>query len=149
MKKLWEQPLRRQLFVFILLLLVPVLGAAVWSAVATYRERVADLHEQTRVAAVSLAETLNREVRALDRLTQNLDGRRLVESPDPGEPMRVVRRMQSERPGLLDLAIVHRSGEEIARAADHESELSDHWWADAVISTGKNVVAPARSGKPG
>ena len=49
MKKLWEQPLRRQLFVFILLLLVPVLAAAAWSGFATYRERVGDLHEQSRV----------------------------------------------------------------------------------------------------
>ena len=51
MRKLWAQPLRRQLFVFILLLLVPVLAAAVWSGVATYRERIADLAEQTRVTA--------------------------------------------------------------------------------------------------
>ncbi len=110
MKKLWEQPLRRQLFVFILLLLVPVLAAAVWSGVATYRERIADLNEQTRVTATTIAATLSREVTGMDRLTRNMDGRRLVEGPDPGEALRIVRRMQNERPGLLDLAIRTQSG---------------------------------------
>src|SRR5688500_1476477 len=125
MKKLWEQPLRRQLFVFILLLLVPVLAAAVWSGFATYRERIIDLNDQTRITATTIAATLSREVTAMDRLTRNLDGRRLFDGPDPGEPARVVRRIQSERPGLLDLAIHARSGAEVARAVHSRSELSD------------------------
>ncbi len=143
MKKLWEQPLRRQLFVFILLLLVPVLAAAVWSAFATYRERLGDLNEQTRVTAATLAATLSREVTAMDRLTRNMDGRRLVEGPDPGEALRIVRRMQNERPGLLDLAIRTRSGEEVARAVHSHGELSGDWWSDAVFTSSDRVVAPA------
>ena len=76
MIKLWEQPLRRQLFVFILLLLVPVLAAAAWSGFATYDERIGDLHERTRVVAMTIAATIGREVTAMDRLTRNMDGRR-------------------------------------------------------------------------
>jgi signal transduction histidine kinase len=143
MKKLWEQPLRRQLFVFILLLLVPVLAAAVWSAFATYRERLADLNEQTRVTAMTLGATLSREVTAMDRLTRNMDGRRLLEGPDPGEALRVVRRMQNERPGLLDLAIRTVSGEEVARAVHSHGELSGDWWSDIVFASSDKVVAPA------
>jgi signal transduction histidine kinase len=142
MKKLWEQPLRRQLFVFILLLLAPVLAAGVWSGYVTYGERVADLNEQTRVTAVSLAETISREVTAYDRLSRNLDGRRLIDGPDPGEALRVVRRMQNERPGLLDLSIRRLSGDEVARA-DTSTELSQASWVDAIARTGAKVVAPA------
>jgi C4-dicarboxylate-specific signal transduction histidine kinase len=141
MTKLWEQPLRRQLFVFILLLLVPVLAAAVWSAVATYRERIIDLNEQTRVTAVSVSETMGREVTALDRLTRNLDGRRLIGGVDPGEPVRIVSRIQNERPGLVDMAIRSRNGDEIARAQQPRTELADAWWSDAVLKSGMPIIA--------
>jgi C4-dicarboxylate-specific signal transduction histidine kinase len=143
MKKLWEQPLRRQLFVFILLLLVPVLAAAAWSGFATYSERIDDLHERTRVIAMTIAATVSREVTAMDRLTRNMDGRRLVDGPDPGDPLRIVRRMLAERPGLLDLAIRRRSGEEVARGDHNRDELSGDWWSDAVFKEGRSVVAPA------
>jgi C4-dicarboxylate-specific signal transduction histidine kinase len=143
MKKLWEQPLRRQLFVFILLLLVPVLAAALWSGFATYKERIDDLHERTRVTAMTLAATLGREVTAMDRLTRNIDGRRLVDSPDPGEALRIVRRMLTERPGLVDLSIRRRSGEEIARGDHTRNELTGDWWSDPVFENGRSVVAPA------
>jgi C4-dicarboxylate-specific signal transduction histidine kinase len=142
MKKLWEQPLRRQLFVFILLLLVPVLAAAVWSGFATYRERIIDLNDQTRVTATTIAATLSREVTAMDRLTRNLDGRRMFAGPDPGEPARIVRRIQRERPGLLDLALHVRSGTEVARAVDSRGELSGNWWSEPVFTRGSKVVAP-------
>ena len=143
MTKLWEQPLRRQLFVFILLLLVPVIAAAVWSGFATYSERVDDLHERTRVNAMTIAATLSREVTAMDRLTRNMDGRRLVDSPDPGEPLRFVQRMVTERPGLLDLSIRTRSGDEIARADHTRDELTGDWWSEAVFKNGSSVVAAA------
>ena len=144
MKKLWEQPLRRQLFVFILLLLVPVLAAAVWSGLATYRERVGDLNEQTRVTATTIAATLEPGSHGdgpLDARTSTVAGS--LESPDPGEALRIVRRMQAERPGLLDLAIRRRSGEEVARAVHTRDELSGDWWSDAVFKSGGRVVAPA------
>ena len=143
MKKLWEQPLRRQLFVFILLLLVPVLAAAVWSGFATYRERVGDLHERTRVNAMTIATTVSREVTAMDRLMRNMDGRPLVDGPDPGEPLRIVQRMVTERPGLVDLSIRRRSGEEVARADHTRDELTGDWWSEGVFKNGSSVVAPA------
>lgn len=149
MKKLWEQPLRRQLFVFILLLLVPVLAAAAWSGFATYRERVGDLHDQSRVTAMTLAATLSREITAMDRLTANVDGRRLVESSDPDAAERFARRLQSERPGLIDVAIRRPSGEELARATKGLDELSQDWWSAAVFTSGSKLVAPAPMSRAG
>lgn len=148
MKKLWEQPLRRQLFISILLLLVPVLGAAVWSGFATYRERVVDLNEQTLVAAASLAETISREMTALDRLTRNLEVR-LVTGVDPGEPLRITQRLLSERPGAINIVAVRQSRDEIVRAAPGPDELTDGDWMEAVFATGAKTitqVAPRQGG---
>ena len=139
MKKLWEQPLRRQLFVFILLLLVPVLGAAIWSAYATYRERIADLNEQTRVSALGLAETMSREMKGLDRLTRNLE-LRLLNVNDTAEPMSIAERMVSERPGLLNLTAVRRNGEEIVLTLKDNDELADGAWAKPVFETGRTSI---------
>jgi signal transduction histidine kinase len=142
MKKLWEQPLRRQLFVFILLLLVPVLAAAVWSGFATYRERITDLNDQTRVTATTVAATLSREVTAMDRLTRNLDARRLFEGSDPDESALIVRRFQRGRPGLIDMALRLRGGSPAVRAVDAPTELSSDWWSEAVFTTGTKIVKP-------
>src|SRR6188508_1774434 len=49
MHRFWALPLRRQLFLAILLLLVPVLSAAIWSGLSSYRERLNELGDQTRV----------------------------------------------------------------------------------------------------
>ena len=142
MKKLWEQPLRRQLLIVILLLLLPVLGTAVWSGYATYGERVTELHEQTRLAAASLGETLSREMRAQGRIVANLDARRIIDSPDPDEPQRIVRRMQKERPGVLNIALRRRTGDEVARAMTPGDELSQPHWLSALFEHGGPVVLP-------
>ena len=140
MKKLWEQPLRRQLFIFILLLLVPVLAAAVWSGFATYRERIVDLNEQTRTTAVTVSETLSREVTALERISRNLDTRRLIDGPDPGEAQRIVTRLFNERPYVLDVSIRRANGEEVARATPEGTHLSGQWWSDAISRSGTAFV---------
>ena len=146
--KLWEQPLRRQLFVFIILLLVPVLAAAVWSGIATYRERVADLNEQARVTAVTLAETIGRELTALSRIARNLDARQIMDSSDPEAPWRLVRRLRMERPGTLNVVMRRASGEEAARAVDHADELTQGDWAARVLSTGRDAIVQAGTQDP-
>jgi C4-dicarboxylate-specific signal transduction histidine kinase len=151
MKKLWEQPLRRQLFIFVLCLLVPVLAAGLWSGVATYRERVADLNDQTHVASSSIASTISREFTGLDRLAQNLDGQRLLDPPDPDEPGRMIRRMQIERPGLINVSVRRRSGEEVVRAVNGHDALANGEWAEQVGRTGDRVIVtvPPSSGEVG
>ena len=43
MHQFWALPLRRQLFLAVVLLLVPLLGAAVWTGFSTYDERLQEL----------------------------------------------------------------------------------------------------------
>ncbi len=50
MCRLWAQPLRRQLFIAIALLLLPVLAAAAWSGWSTLKERESDLASLDRMA---------------------------------------------------------------------------------------------------
>ena len=57
MRRFWAQSLRRQLLIAIVLLLVPVIAAAVWSGWATYRERTDDLRGQTRAFALIIRES--------------------------------------------------------------------------------------------
>ena len=141
MKPFWEQPLRRQLFLFILLLLVPLFAGVVWSGVVTYRERLADLNDQTRVTAITFAETMSREVTALDRLTRNLEVR-FLNATEPGEPLRMVQRLL-ERPGVISLAAWRKTGEEIVHTGTALDELSDGAWSAAVFASGASVVRPA------
>ena len=51
MLKAWAQPLRRQLFIAILLMLAPVLAAAIWLGVEEFRETVEELQEQSQLTA--------------------------------------------------------------------------------------------------
>ena len=49
MRSFWSLSLQRQLAIAIGLLLVPVLGAAIWSGTSTFRERTTELGDQTRL----------------------------------------------------------------------------------------------------
>lgn len=63
MRRFWAQPLRRQLFIAILLLLVPVVGTAVWSAVVTIDEHTEVLSTRTRAIATATSIYVSRDLR--------------------------------------------------------------------------------------
>ena len=65
MRRFWAQPLRRQLFIAILLLLVPVVGTAMWSAVVTIDEHTEELSARTRAIAAATSIYVSRDLRQL------------------------------------------------------------------------------------
>src|SRR4029453_750063 len=69
-------PLRRQLFLAIFALLVPLLAAVVWSGWLSLRERSNELGDQGATKAQTIAAFVDRDVSELDTL-----GRRLAEVP--------------------------------------------------------------------
>src|SRR4051812_20876131 len=83
MRRFWAQPLRRQLFIAILLLLVPVLAAAVWSAFATFRERAEDLRAQSHALALTTAAWVDRDLETIDRMAQAIGGLDEIRNADP------------------------------------------------------------------
>src|SRR5437764_7715067 len=66
MRSFWSFSLQRQLAVAIGLLLVPVLAAAIWSGMSTFRERAAELGDQARIVAYTTAAYINRDLTYLD-----------------------------------------------------------------------------------
>ncbi len=150
MVKIWSQPLRRQLIIAILLLLVPVLGAAVWSARATYRERSDELAEQTRVLALRTATSIDRELTGLDRMSRNLSTNPEFQRLDPRlvEPLLLPQRLQ--RPLLIDIVLTDTSGVLIARGGG--STDVDGAWAELavpVLRTGQRVVSRMQTTRSG
>ena len=55
MRSFWSLSLQRQLAIALGQLLVPVLGAAIWSGTSPLRERTTELGDQTRLIAHSTA----------------------------------------------------------------------------------------------
>src|SRR5438094_7736655 len=74
MRSFWSLSLQRQLAIAIGLLLVPVLAAAIWSGMSTFRERSAELGDQTRLIAFATAAYVNRDLIYLDGTGANLQG---------------------------------------------------------------------------
>ena len=63
MLKAWAQPLRRQLFIAILLMLAPVFAAAIWLGLEEFRETVEELQEQSQLTARLTAAAVERDHR--------------------------------------------------------------------------------------
>ncbi|MBM3818452.1 MAG: HAMP domain-containing protein [Acidimicrobiia bacterium] len=142
MVKVWAQPLRRQLFIAILLLLVPVLGAAVWSARATYRERSDELAEQTQTLALRSAAAIDRELTGLDRMARNLSTNPEFQRLDSASAEPLLRPQRLQRPMLIEIVLVDTKGALVARGGG-SSEVDDAWDAlvAPVVSGGQRVVS--------
>src|SRR6266496_4266417 len=101
MKRFWAQSLRRQLLIAILLLLIPVIAAAAWSAVSTLRERVDDLRDESRVIATTTAAWLSRDVNAFDRIAMPLAKVDPVRRLDAQASTELLQRAIPNRPNIL------------------------------------------------
>jgi signal transduction histidine kinase len=143
MVKVWAQPLRRQLIIAILLLLVPVLGAAVWSARATYRERSDELAEQTRTLALLAASSIDRELTGLDRMARNLSTNPEFQRLDPASAEPLLRPQRLQRPLLIEIVLIDRAGMLVARGGS-TTDLGSAWQdlIAPVVASGQRVVSP-------
>ena len=150
MKKLWAQPLRRQLFIAMLLLLVPVLVAVVWSGVVTMRERANELRDQTRVIAVTTATYVNRDFVNLDRITANLAGNAAVKALNVAGATDVLTRVLMGRPAIAGVLLADAASQEVTRVEVSSSLPPDAvTWATQVVRTGGRVVSPLQAAPPG
>jgi signal transduction histidine kinase len=146
MLKVWAQPLRRQFFIAILLLLVPVLLAGIWSARATYRERGQELSEQTQLVAIRTASAIDRELTGLDRMARNLSANPGFQRLDRVIAEQLLRPQMMQRPLLLDILLVDPAGELVARGG-RASEIDGGWAevAQPVVTRGQRVVSNLNS----
>ena len=65
MQRFWALPLRRQLFITVVLQLVPVVAAAMWSGFATFEERTDELAVEAQSIATATALFISRDLRQL------------------------------------------------------------------------------------
>src|ERR1051325_8676755 len=77
MRSFWSLSLQRQLAIAIGLLLVPLLVAAAWSGMSTYRERASELGDQARVIAYTTAAYVDHDLTNIDAT-----GNSIIVNPD-------------------------------------------------------------------
>jgi C4-dicarboxylate-specific signal transduction histidine kinase len=132
MLKVSALALRRQLLIAVALLLAPTLGAAAWLAIVTFRERVATLAGQSHALALQTALSFEREIRGYDRMTRSLAENPAVQSLDSEKMETLFHPTMVQRPSLIELALIDRSGRVVSRAMGSE----------AVSVRGREVIAP-------
>jgi C4-dicarboxylate-specific signal transduction histidine kinase len=143
MRRFWAQSLRRQLLIAIVLLLVPVLAAAVWSGWATYRERTDDLRSQTRAFALTTAAWVNRDLDVIDRMAHTISALSFVQHLDPVLSADVLRRTASSRRSAIDIVLTRPDGSLVARSRDSASRVDPGTaWVTAVLHEGGRVIVP-------
>ncbi len=126
MQRFWALPLRRQLFIAIILLLVPVMGAVVWSGLSTYRERLDELGDQTRVVALTTAAAIDRELTGYDRMARAASANVVLLDFDAHGVQQVLRPQLDQRPSLIQVIVVGRDGTLVAREAGPVT-IDENW----------------------
>ena len=134
--KLWFQPLRRQLFIAVPLLLAPMLAVAAALGYEEYRESVDELDEQAQASALHTAAAVERELTGLDRMARNLSSHPAVRNIDP-TAADLLRPQRQQRPSLIDLVLIDRAGRLVARG-DPAGKIHGLW---------SELVSPALHGR--
>jgi signal transduction histidine kinase len=153
MRSFWSLSLQRQLAIAIGLLLVPLLAAATWSGMSTYRERSAELADQTRLVAYTTAAYINRDLTYLDGTAANLVANPDLRSLNPSLSENLLRRITAGHSTIACIDLVRRSGDVVAHAmASSEStefKVRTDDWAGEVFRSDRRVVSPLYVGSSG
>ena len=139
-------PLRRQLFLAIFALLVPLLAAVVWSGWLSLRERSIELENQAATMAQTIAAFVDRDVGELDSL-----GRRFAEVPavralDAAATRELFMRAMSGRAAILRLELASGGGEELAALDAGELGLDSIEWAASALASDDRALIPPVAG---
>ena len=146
MRRFWSQPLRRQLFIALLSLLLPLLAAALWAGARAFQERVIDLRDEAIVASTTTAAYLNRYLGSMDLMATALSLHPAVQALDASEAAELFARTLPQQPALLNVVLVGANRAEVARAADPAMEnVTGEDWATPVMSSGHRVVTPLQT----
>jgi signal transduction histidine kinase len=148
MRSFWALPLRRQLVIAILLLLVPVVIAAIWAGAETYKERSQELGEQARIISLTTAAFVNRDLTNQDRMAQRLSKEPAVVEKDP-EAVRELFSTLAGRAPILRLSLVTAAADEVASVTTTREAVADETWATEVFSRRQRVIAPMRTSASG
>jgi len=144
MRSFWSLSLQRQLAIAIGLLLVPLLVAAAWSGMSTYRERAGELGDQARVIAYTTAAFVERDLTNVDATGNSIITNPDVRNLDPHASGDLFQRLVVGHTIIASIVLVKPSGEVVARAAGSHApnpEEDRHDWAGEVIHSGTRSVS--------
>ena len=145
MRSFWSFSLQRQLAVAIGLLLVPVLAAAVWSGMSTFRERATELGDQAHILAHTTAAYINRDLAYLDSTGEGLQSNPDVQALNPALSEDLFRRVTAGHPNVACIDLVRRSGDIVARTIGSPGcDLKDpvSGWSEQIVRSGQRSVSP-------
>jgi C4-dicarboxylate-specific signal transduction histidine kinase len=123
MRRFWALPLRRQLVIAILLLVVPVLPAAVWSGWTTFVERRQELGEQARIVAMTTAFSVNADLINQDQMAGRLASDPAVRALNLAATRALFMRVVADHAPILRLVLVAPPATEIAEERRIRREL--------------------------
>src|SRR5688572_10739109 len=148
MRRLWAQPLRRQLLVVLLILLLPMLAAAAWSGWLTFGERRDELGEQARLTASSVAAYINRDIGNFDHVIARITGHPGLMTLDASRVRALLDQASFGRRAVGRVVLVDASGSVVVsnRDVDHDAghRPGPQAWAADALRTRTRVVAPVR-----
>ena len=150
MSKVSAQPLQRQLFIAILLLLTPVIATAALLGLAAYRENVQQLADEVRQATLRTATLVERELTGFDRMAGNLSVIPTLQRLDAEAVKPLLQSPLLRGPFLVDVLLIDRDGRVVARGASGpdisggQVEL-----VTRVLEAGERVVSPMRRSSSG
>jgi C4-dicarboxylate-specific signal transduction histidine kinase len=148
MRSFWSLSLQRQLAIAIGLLLVPLLAAAAWSGLSTYREREGELGDQARVIAYTTASYVDRDLTNIDATGNSISTNSAVRALNADESTDLFHRLIIGHTLIASIVLATSSGGVIANAAgngapDPETDRRE-WIADA-LQAGKRTISPVRT----
>jgi signal transduction histidine kinase len=153
MRSFWSLSLQRQLAIAIGLLLVPVVAAAIWSGMSTFRERESELGDQTRTVAYTTAAYINRDLTYLDGTAANLVANPDVRALNPSGADGLLQGIIAGHSAIARIDLVRPSGDVVGHAmsitnSDAMKAGATEWWG-RVFHSGQRVVSPLYVGPSG
>jgi signal transduction histidine kinase len=145
MRTFWALPLRRQLLIAILLLLLPVLAAAIWSGLVTVRERTAELVVEAEMIGRTTAAYIDRDMTTLDAIVQRMSMGPAIRGLDPAGAEELFSRVIGGRFSIAGLTLATKDGIEVASAGAKPDQEDHAAWVAEVASAGRRVILPTQT----
>jgi len=144
-----ERPLRRQVAVVTLSLLIPLLLASAWSANVTRLEREAELREQTASIAATAGAYLNQYLTGLDSMASALVRHQSVVALDGPACDRLFAEVLRDQPLVLNIALSDTVGNMRGTGLplhDAPERVLSSRTVDDVIKTGQPLISELTTG---
>ncbi len=151
-----QQPLRRQLIVASLLLLLPIIASWIWIAVVGYRERVTDLEEYVESTSATMRNYLIRHLESIDSIAAALAQHPSVLALDGAACSRLFLDLRAKYPFLQNISLTARDGYNrgtgLPWPPGESPYAGDRPWFKQVVATGRPALSEYQigriSGKP-